>query len=123
MSSTLGGWLVFENGMSSCVPLPARFTGVTLNVTLARGMVYLNSVLLIPHCEYRSDEEVKSMTSTQYPVMSGSSDRISSVKGGVQVRMMEQGSVVICTELTADKVPVLQQKISATTCTESSAHA
>ena len=63
------------------------------------------------------------MTSTQYPVMSGSSDRISSVKGGVQVRMMEQGSVVICTELTADKVPVLQQKISATTCTESSTHA
>ena len=26
------------------------------------------------------------MTSTQYPVMSGSSDGISSVKGGVQVR-------------------------------------
>ena len=57
-----------------------------MNTAPVRGVKYLNSVLLIPHCEYRDDEEVESRTSTQYPVISGSSDGISSVKGGVQVR-------------------------------------
>ena len=71
-------------------------------------MEYLNSVLLIPHCEYRVDEEVESRTSTQYPVMSGSTNGISSVKGGVQVMegADEHGSGVIPSEPTTDNAPV-----------------
>ena len=48
------------------------------------------------------------MTSTQYPVMSGSILGISSVKGGVQVRerVEEHGSGVITSEPTTDSAPV-----------------
>ena len=80
-----------------------------MNTAIVRGVENLNSVLLIPHCEYRSDEEVESMTSTQYPVMSGSTPRISSVNGGVQVRERVDehgsGSGVIPSEPTTDNAP------------------
>ena len=48
------------------------------------------------------------MTSTQYPVMSGSTPGISSVKGGVQVRerVEEHGSGVTRSEPTTDSAPV-----------------
>ena len=70
-------------------------------------MEYLNSVLLIPHCEYRTNEEVESMMSTQYPLMSGSTHGISSVKGGIQVRerVEEHRSGVNCSEPTTDSAP------------------
>jgi hypothetical protein len=46
--------------------------------------------------------------STQYPIMSGSTRVISSVKGGVQVRVMvgEHNSTVAFSEPTAERVPV-----------------
>ena len=49
------------------------------------------------------------MTSTQYPVMSGSTPGISSVKGGVQVRVRveEHGSGVIRSEPTTDSAPAM----------------
>ena len=46
--------------------------------------------------------------STQYPVMSGSTPGISSVKGGVQVRerVDEHGLEFICSEPTTANAPV-----------------
>ena len=48
------------------------------------------------------------MTSTQYPIMSGSTPGISSVKGGVQVResVEEHGSGFNWSEPTTDNAPV-----------------
>ena len=52
------------------------------------------------------------VTSTQYPVMSGSTRAISSVKGGVQVREMVlvEASLYIPNDPTAERRPTCKKK-------------
>jgi hypothetical protein len=51
------------------------------------------------------NEDVELMTSTQYPLISGSTSVIFNVKGAVQVREMKFDMKVISRELTADRKP------------------
>ena len=60
---------------------------------------------MIPHSECSIDEEMEFITSTQY-VISGYTLIISRVKGGVQVRVRVEFSIVIFRESTAKSRPI-----------------
>ena len=53
------------------------------------------------------------VTSTQYPVMSGSTSAISSVKGGVQVREMVlvEALLYVPNDPTAERRPTCKKKV------------
>ena len=62
------------------------------------------------HSECSVTEDVELTTSTQYPVMSGSTLVISRVKGGSQVRERVESEAVMLSESAAESRPIYTER-------------